>query len=271
MLRTTVAVACLAAAPAFADLSMTMDAVTGGKAHTITMQFKGKNALIVSTYKEAGAKNTAVLRDGEGKRMLIIDHDAKTVSEMSDESMAEMKARSAQMQEQMAAKMASMPPEQRARMEAMMGKMGATQGAAPGKKLTFEKKGSSRKVAGKSCEEYVVKADGVADGEVCFINWKDAGISREALRDQMKAMMEGLPVGGESLDQSLMAETAPGFPAWRKRTDASGAVLSESTLVKLSTDSIADSVFQAPKDYTVRAMGAHGASATPPTAKPAKK
>ena len=275
MLRLTAVLACLAAAPALADLSMTMDAVTGGKAHTVTLQFKGKRALISSTYKTEGMKNSAVLRDAEGKRTLIIDHAAKQYSELSDQSAAEMKARSAQMQEQMSAKLAGMPPEQRARMEAMMGKMAqGPQGNAPGKQLTFEKKGSSRKIIGKNCEEYLVKADGTPDGDVCFLSWKDAGVTREAMRDQMKSILEGLPSGGtHSLDESLMAETAPGFPAWRKRPDVAGLGPSETTLVKLSTDSLADTLFEVPKDYTVRSMGMgpHGAPPSAPPMKPAKK
>jgi hypothetical protein len=273
MLRLAAVVACLAAAPAFADLSMTMEAVTAGKPHSVTMQFKGKRALITSTSSAEGAKKATMLRDAEGKRTLIIDHDAKQYSELSDASAAEMKARASQMQEQMAAKMAGLPPEQRARMEAMMGKMAqGPQAAPPGKKLTFEKKGSSRKILGKPCDEYLVKADGTPDGEVCFLSWKDAGITREAMRDQMKSILEGLPAGGsQSLDESLMSETAPGFPAWRKRPDVAGQGPSETTLVKLSTDSLPDALFEAPKGYTVRSLGAPTTPPTAPPVKPSKK
>lgn len=266
MIRLSLLCAVLAASSAFADVTFTFDAVTNGKPHVMTMRLKGKRMLMSMVRKDEG-KDTAVLRDGEGKRTLIIDHSKKTITELSDASAAAMKDQASAAQAAMAARMANLPPEKRAQMEAMMAKMPAHAGAAaagappPKKAYTFEKKGTSRKVNGKACEDYLVKADGVIDGEGCFIAWKDAPITRESLRSQMLAASEGLPVDAQTLDATFTAETAPGLPAWRKRVDASGAVLSETTLKDLSTAAIPDSAFAAPKDYTTRSLG--GAPAKP--------
>lgn len=260
MIRTALLVAALAASTALADVTITFEGVTAGKANTVTLQLKGKRMLLTHKGKD-DARDTEVLRDGEGKRTLIIDRAKKTYTELSDERAAAMKDQAAQMQAAMAARMAKMPPAQRAQMEAMMAKMPAHAGAAaagappPKKALTFEKKGTSRKVNGKACEDYVVKSDGVVDGEGCFIAWKDAGISREALRKQFLAATEGLAqMSAEALDESFTAETAPGLAAWRRRVDAQGNVLSETTLKSLSTASVSDAVFAVPKDFTARQM-----------------
>ncbi|MEW6429881.1 MAG: hypothetical protein AB1730_00110 [Myxococcota bacterium] len=258
MIRLCLLCALLAASSAFADVTLTFDAVANGKPYVMTMRLKGKRMMMSMVRKDEG-RDTAVLRDGEGKRTLIIDHSKKTISELSDASAAAMKDQASQAQAAMAASLASLPPEKRAQMEAMMAKLPAHAGAAgappPKKAYTFEKKGTSRKVNGKACEDYVVKADGVADGEGCFIAWKDAPITRESLRSQLLAASEGLPVDAQALDDSFMAETAPGLPAWRKRVDASGAVVSETTLKDLSTAAIPDAVFEAPKGYTSRSLG----------------
>ena len=263
MIRTALLVAALAASTALADVTLTFEGTTAGAARTTTLQVKGKRMLLTSKGKEDG-RDTNVLRDGDHKRTLIIDHSKKTYTELSDDTAAAMKDQAAQMQAAMAARMASLPPEKRAQMEAMMAKMpghaaSPGPGAPPPKKAyTFEKKGTSRKVNGKACEDYVVKADGAVDGEGCFIAWKDAGISRDELRKQFLTATEGLPMSAEAMDASFAAETAPGLPAWRKRVDAQGNVLSESTLKSLSTASIPDATFEVPKGYTAREMGPHG-------------
>lgn len=257
MIRTCFAVVALLAPSALADVSFTFEGTTLGKAHTTTMQFKGKRALITMVGKDDG-RNSAVLRDGEGKRTLVFDHAGKAYVELSDAKAAEMKARAAASQEGLSAKVAGLPPDKRAQLEAMMPKAPGAAPAAP-KKFTFEKKGKSRKVAGYSCDDYVVKLNDAVDGEGCFIAWKDAGITREQLREQLLAAMEGLPGAGDSFDTAMTAEAGPGVPAWRKRVGPDGAVLSESTLKKLSTDSLAASVFEVPKGYTARTVGRPGA------------
>jgi len=256
MLRTAAVIACLIAAPALADLSLTMDSVISGRPGVTTLQFKGKKLLITMTRAEGEAKkNHVMLRDGDGKRLVILDTQAKTYTEVSDQQVADMKTKAAQMQAGLADKLAGLPPEQRAKLEAMMAKANQPPAAATASKYEFQKKGTSRKVLGKTCEEYLIKVDGVAEGEGCFISWKDAGVSRESVAEQLKAATDGLTQGSGSIDATFTVESSPGLPGWRKRVDASGAVLSETTLTKLSTDSIAASVFEVPKDYTLKPFG----------------
>ncbi|MEW5741883.1 MAG: hypothetical protein AB1938_23415 [Myxococcota bacterium] len=270
MIRVTFAVTALLATSALADLTLTSEGVSAGKPRTITLQLKDKRLLITIVRKEDGG-HTAVVRDGDGKRTLVIDHAGKTYAEMTDAQMAELKARTAQMQEGLASKLAGLPADQRARLEAMMKSAGKPASPTP-HQFTFEKKGKSRKVAGYACEEYLVKVDGVADGEGCFISWKDAGVSREALHEQLSAVMDGLPGGVDAFEASFAAETAPGLPAWRKRVSPDGTVLSEMTLKKLSTDTLAASAFELPKGYTARASPfgppPGGPGGPPPPGKP---
>lgn len=205
MIRVNLILVGLVAGTALADVTLSFDGTVDGKPGTTTLRFQGKRALITHEKKDDG-RQAVVLRDGEGKRTLVIDHATKSYTEFSDEAASAMKARAEAMRAQMAPQLANLPPEQRKKLEAMMAQQAAPAAAEAKKKAyTFEKKGGTRKVLGKSCQTYVIKVDGVVDGEGCFIAWKDAGISRDALREQLKAAMEGVPVGGAGPGRELRA------------------------------------------------------------------
>lgn len=258
MLRVNLIIVGLVAGTALADVTLRFDGAVDGKPGTTTLQFQGKRALITHEKKDDG-RQAVVLRDGEGKRTLVIDHATKSYTEFSDEAASAMKARAEAMRAQLAPQLANLPPEQRQKLEAMMAQQAAPAAAEAKKKAyTFEKKGGTRKVLGKSCQTYVIKVDGEVDGEGCFIAWRDAGISRDALREQLKAAMEGVPVGGQALDESFAHETSPGLPGWRKKVNAAGQVVTETTLTKLSTDSIPAATFEVPKGYTARTLPTGG-------------
>ncbi len=210
----------LVALIARADVPLTFEGTDAGRPQSITMQLTGKNLLFTTT-STVGGKGSVMLRDGVGKRVLIIDHASKSYSELSDQAASAMKDQAAQVEAMMAARLANLPP------------------AAPRPATTFafEKKGTSRRVNGCACEAYFVKENDVAAGDGCFIAWKDAGTSRESLRAQFR-------------------EATEGPPAWRRRVDAQGAVLSETTLNRLSTAAIPDAVFAVPDGYTARSLGA---------------
>jgi hypothetical protein len=266
MHRTALLTAALAASTALADVTLTFEGTTYGAARTTTLQMKGKRLLLSSKGKDDG-HDIAVLHDGDHKRTLSIDHSKKAYVEFSDEAVAAMKAQDAQMQAAMAAQMARLPSEKRAQLEAMMAKMpghaapAGSSAAPPKKAYTFEKKGTSRKVNGKTCEDYVVKADGVVDGEGCFIAWKDVGVSRDELRKQFLTALEGFPGFDEwqaAGDAAIIAGAPLGLLAWRKHVDAMGNVQTDYTLKSLSTAPIPDATFEVPGGYTAHRPGPHG-------------
>src|SRR5687767_2860632 len=93
-----------------------------------SIQVEGKNARIDHTEPNEPAPNGMLIRDGAGKRLLMVDLKEKTYVELTDEQVQQMKAQMEQAKAQMKAAMAKMPPEQRARMEAMMGGRGGGMG-----------------------------------------------------------------------------------------------------------------------------------------------
>lgn len=242
---------------AFADLTMVSEVVSGGKTRVVTLSAKGGRGSF--EMKEPDGTTRTMLRDGAAKKLFIIDHEKKVVMVVTEEDSKAQEERQAQMKAQLEAQLARMPPEQRARIE--QGMLGA--GAEPRKKLppyTYEKKKSAaRKVGAFSCEDYVIKREGVVKGEACFASWKTLGISaadfQRTIGDATPKMSAG-PMGLQAhTPAELDAEAAaPGLPVWRKLFDERGEVTAETTVTSLSKATIDAGRFEVPKDYQLKNM-----------------
>lgn len=252
MRRLSLAAVTLLSTAALADLTLVSETVIGGKARAVTVSVKGSKAYF--EMKEADAPPRVILRDGEAKKLFMLDATKKMALVMNEPDPKQMEAQQAQLRAAMQAQLAKLPPEQRARMEAtMLGNVGA----APGKEpvITWEKKKSpARKVSGFACEDYVMKRDGQVSGEGCYATWKAVGITAEDFKDTMlKAMPSSTPMMGQAFEAEA---AAPGIPVWRTHVDAQGQVTSQTTVKSVSKTALSADKFEVPKDYTQKEMQA---------------
>jgi len=237
------------------NLTITYETTTdrGGK-RTTTMYLAGKNAAFDIHGEGPGAHNATLIRDGAGKRFVTVNHNKQIYAVIPDEQAKKMREALEAQKTMMRSQLASMPPDRRQRMQDMLDRMDA-QGLTP--KYTFKKKGTTRKIAGFTCDDCTVHDGKKLDGEGCFIPWKKSGISVKELEAELKQVSEGLGGGGKtglSGMEADMGSSFPGLPAYRKRLDDNGNTLSESTLTKLDKAAIPASVFEVPKSYTEQSL-----------------
>ncbi len=241
--------ACLVARAAFADLTMVSTSVSGGVTREITVSVRGPKAFF--ELRQEGAEPRTLLRDGEAKKLYMVNHGKKELVVVTEQDSQELQANQAMIKAQMEAQLARLPPEQRARLEAAMAPMAA---APKPSSWTYEKKkGPSRKLAGFSCQDYVVKRDGKLDGEGCFASWKDAGLTAVEFKDTLAKAMPRM--AGDVASAAFEGqETAPGFPVHRTFLDAEGQLKTETTLKSLTKSALGAERFELPKDYVLKDM-----------------
>lgn len=246
------AAACLAlvAFPALADLTMVSTAVSAGTSREVTLSVRGSKAFF--ELRQDGAEPRTMLRDGDAKKLYLVNHQRKQLVVVTEQDSEQLKAQQEQLKAQLQAQLAKLPPEQRARLEASM----LPQAPAPkASTWTFEKKkGPARKVAGFSCQDYVVKRDGQLNGEACYAPWKDAGFTAEEFKATLARAMPRM-AGEPSTWDMEGQESAPGFPVHRTFLDEQGKVKTETTLKSLTKTALGAERFELPKDYQVKDMG----------------
>lgn len=236
---------------ALADLTIVNEIVSDAKTRVTTLSARGGKAYF--ELKEPDGTLRTMLRDGEAQKLYIIDHPKKTVMVITEQDSKQMMEKQAELRAQLQAQLAKVPAEQRARMEATM--LGQLPAAPKPPVFSYEKKkGLTRKIAGISCQDYLVKRDGQPAGEGCFAAWKDLSVSGEDFRS---TMLKAMPSSATSmLGQSFESqENAPGFPVWRSYVNAQGEVTSQTTLKSLSKSALAAERFEVPKDYQQKTMG----------------
>lgn len=255
---------------ALADLTMVSEVVASGKTRVITLSAKGKRGYF--EMKDGDSPARVMLRDGEAKKLFLVDHEKKVVVVMTEEDSKEQEARQAAFKAQLEAQVSKLPPEQRERVQQGM----LAQIAPPKEKVvpfTYEKKGGpARKISGFTCEDYLVKREGAVRAEACFATWKSVGLTAQEFQ---KTVAEATPkpvFGGMATQASQDAEAeaaAPGFPVWRKLLDAQGVVTAEMTVRSVSKEALAADKFEVPKGYEQRSMADQMKAAQPqPTPRP---
>lgn len=251
MHRLITACLALAALPAFADLTMVSTAVSAGTSREVTLSVRGSKAFF--ELKQEGTEPRTMVRDGDAKKMYIVNHQRKQLVVVTEQDSEQLKAQQEQLQAQLKAQLSKLPPEQRARLEASMLPQATPPKAAA---WTYEKKKSpARKVAGFSCQDYVVKRDGQVNGEACYAQWKDAGMTAAEFKATLERAMPRM-AGEPSTWDMEGQESAPGFPVHRVFVDEQGKVKTETTLKSLTKTAVAAEKFELPKDYELKEMGA---------------
>lgn len=268
MHRALLSLVVLSSSLALADLTLVSDVTANGKTRTVTLSVKGSRAYFDVT--EDGLSR-GMLRDTAQKKMWVLDHAKKAAIVVSEEDSKALEARQAQFRAQMKAQIEKLPAEQRARAEATM--LAMTEPPKPASFTYEKKKGSTRKVSGISCDDYVVKREGKPAGEACFATWKAVGLEAETFR---KTMLESMPTAAMSgMTQAFDAShNSPGFPLERTMLDANGTPSTHTVVKSVAKTALAAEKFEVPKDYVERVMkeaapgGAPAPTPPPPAAKP---
>jgi hypothetical protein len=202
-----------------------------------------KNYMMPKMFKVDQDGQQSIITNLDKKMVFIVNHQQKTYSEMTFDSMqARMKqaggANEARMEE-LQAKMKDMPEEQRKMMEKMMGPMAGGQGS-----VEVRKTDSTKTIAGLSCTKF-----DIIQGEKTIMTvWATTGIKgfnklradweefSARMTDQMPGQM------GKSIAAGM--KKIEGFPM---ETQIGGIV---NTVTKIEQRSTPASVFTVPSDYT---------------------
>jgi hypothetical protein len=263
VLALAVAFPTLAAARAEAGVTMVMQ--RGADAPS-TLYIDG-DKMRMETAK--GGERTVVI-DATGKRMMMINDEAKTYVEITEADMKRFASMATARCAEMKERVKSMPPEQRQRVEGMMGAMCAAKDAkAP--ELKFEKTGQKKSVNGFSCEMYRVLENGTAKEEDCLAPWSagllqrsDFAGLRKFAEDVAKESGAMAPGGGRQMFQQF--DKYPGFPVSRHPLEAGQLGLNEDEQLKsLKRGPIPADKFVVPAGYkkTEMPMGGPGGGMGP--------
>jgi len=194
-----------------------------------------------------------VIIDAKDSQMIMINDARKTYSVLTK---ADIDAAEAKMKEQMNSPemqkaqeaMKNLPPEQRARMESMMGGMFA---------VDVQKVGTSRKIAGYTCEDWTVKIGTMSTTEECVSSEVKIPLKTwemfKSWTDSMKSMMAAMGPAGKSMgNMTEQMKKIKGIPlASKTTTNIMGHSSSSSTEVtEIKNGSIPASAFEIPAGYT---------------------
>lgn len=166
--------------------------------------------------------NGGVIYRADQEKTYTFDDARKVFTEVSRESLGQMRQQMDAAMAQVRQQMASMPPDQRKMVEEMLAKQGggvAATGAAPA--VTYEKSGGRETVGKWSCEGYARLEDGRKAQDLCVARIADLGLARDDLKafTSMSAMMkDGLGRNpGAAMDFDAMSK-AIGFDGIPLRT-----------------------------------------------------
>jgi hypothetical protein len=123
------AVLLLTSSVASAGLTLTYERkkAGGGETGTAVMMFEPGHIRMDGMGgggPRSGGRNSSVILDAAGKKVIIIDAEKKSYHEMTEADAKAMKERMEAMKAQMAEQMKTMPPEHRKRAEEAMNRMG---------------------------------------------------------------------------------------------------------------------------------------------------
>jgi hypothetical protein len=217
----------------------------GGKTQAMTFHLQGKKLRVENP---SGA---VMIFDGEQQKLWSIDTQQKIYSEITEADAARIKETREKMEKQMREQMGKMSPEQREQMEQMLEKMKQDSSDTP-RKLTFEPiEGGNKKMAsGFSCKPHRVLENGKAIEEICFIPWKDAGLSLQDFQafDVFDQFLR--KIGADTKSQGRIFQDlkqSPGIPAHVLMLGQEKATRREQELTALKREEVPASRFTLPE------------------------
>jgi hypothetical protein len=200
--------------------------------------------------------NGGVIYRADQDKAYNYDDERKTYTEMSRESLGQMRQQMDAALAQVRQQMANMPPDQRKMVEEMLAKQGGAlgqPGVAP--TVTFERSGGKQTVGKWSCEGYARLENGRKTQDMCIARIADVGLTRDDLKafTSMSAMLKtGLGRDqGTAMDFDAMSK-AIGFEGVPVRTVVylPNGRQHESTMKSVERKSLPPATFELPAGYT---------------------
>ena len=197
-----------------------------------------------------GRERTVII-DAAGKRLMMVNDDAKTYTEITEADMKRFGEMIAQRRAMMEEKMKTMPPEQRKKMEAMMGGLTGTKDGKP-RELKFDRLGQKKTINGFSCDMYRVLEAGTPKEEDCLAPWSASLLQRSdfaGLRKFAEQMAKDSGAAGAGSQQMFeQFDKYPGFPVSRHPLDPANQP--DEQLKSLKRGSIPATTFAVPAGFT---------------------
>ncbi|MBI1353515.1 MAG: hypothetical protein GC160_04155 [Acidobacteria bacterium] len=214
----------------------------------------------VAVNTDAGARRTTFAYLADEGLLRIIDHEKKTVREMTEQEMEQMMAgvqeQMTKMRAQMEEQMKGMSPQQRAMMEKMLGsKMAQLPGPPTGEKTEYRRAGGSAEISGHACDWYEGYRGGQMAAKVCAADFSaldlrpsDFAVFRrlaEFLTKLAPQMADQMRFGTEDWRER---GGFPGVPMQQQMFD-DGKEIAQTTLESADRESIDSVVYDAPAGY----------------------
>lgn len=225
--------------------------------------------------------NDTMIYRGDLKRMWTIDANDHTYTEITPDTIQQMKGQLAQAQSQaqqrfanmspeqraqMEAAMAQLPPEQRARMQAMMGGAGGGPGgppaAPPAEKINYVKAGGGKSVGSWRCDSYAKTVNGKKEEDLCIAPIGAVGLNQGDFKvlDSVSGMFGDL--SGQAarrndymgLDAMNKAIGFQGVPLETISYSSDGKPERRNTVNKIDRTNIPASTFDLPPGFTKKEM-----------------
>jgi hypothetical protein len=247
---------------------MLMVALAGGPAHaavtvvtqhgngaTQTITLDGDHIRIDSP--EHSERGTATILDAAGKKLVMLNDQDKSYTELTEADREQMRSRMEAMRTQMKERMKDLPPDQRKRMEEMMGGRGLdADKAGEGPPPKFEPTGAKKTINGFACQMYRRLEDGKVREEICASPWSAgllqksdfAGIQKFAAA--MMADMGGGPRRGRRQNPLADLDRYPGIPISRVTIDADGKRGEEVQIKSIKRGAVPADRFTVPAGYS---------------------
>jgi hypothetical protein len=230
--------------PAFAGLLLRFEGKgPEGEKTPITFQLEGKKLRVENP------SGGIMIFDGEQQKLWSIDTKQKSYSEITEADAARIKEMREKMEKQIKEQMGKMPPEQRMQMEELLEK--TKPGSDAPRVLTFEPmEGTKKTSAGFSCKPHRVIEGGQPIEEICFIPWKESGLSLQDFQafDAFEQFLR--KIGADSKSQGRIFQDlkqSPGIPAHVAMVGQDKAPRREQELTALKHETIPASRFTLPE------------------------
>lgn len=238
----------------FAGMKMTFeDKGSHGKpSQAVSFSVEGKKL-------RAENPNGMIIFDGDAQKLWTIDPNQKSYSEITEADAARVKEMRERMEKQMREQMDRMPPEQRSQMEEALERR-KQEIDRPPRALTFEPlEGTKKNNRGFSCKPYRVIENGKPIEEICFIPWKDAGVSLQDF-EAFNAYEQFLKkLGADSGSQNRIFQDlkqSPGIPAIVTTLPSENAPARSQELTELKRETIPPAQFAISPDFQKRPTSA---------------
>lgn len=242
----TVLLVCAPLMAAEQGVTVTSKVTHDGKPATVTSYFSADHL------RWSGGEGEVII-DAKAGQMIALDNNKKTYFVTTR---ADIDSMTAAMKERMNSpemkraqeQLKNLPPEQRKQMEAMMGSMFS---------FDAQKVGTSRKIAGYKCDDWVVTMGTMSRTEECLTNElafaPEAWDMYHSLQDLSKGMMAAMGSMGANLEKMQeQARKMKGVPLYSKTTvNVMGRQSTSSTeVIDIKRGALPSTAWDIPAGYT---------------------